>query len=103
MFAGTAHRAAVHGGSRMRRRHVAGRRATPAATLACGTHLLALVGRCLRWRGRAGTPYAVVCVQAEGYTELITQLCVWLQEITGFHTISLQPNSGSNGECHTPA
>ena len=41
----------------------------------------------------------LVVAQAEGYTELITQLCVWLQEITGFHTISLQPNSGSNGEC----
>ena len=40
-----------------------------------------------------------VVAQAEGYTELITQLCVWLQEITGFHTISLQPNSGSNGGC----
>ena len=31
------------------------------------------------------------------YAELMGQLCTWLQEITGCHTISLQPNSGSNG------
>ncbi len=31
------------------------------------------------------------------YAELMGQLSTWLQEITGFHTILLQPNSGSNG------
>jgi glycine dehydrogenase len=36
--------------------------------------------------------------QAQGYKELIESLAEWLQEITGFHTVSLQPNSGSNGE-----
>jgi len=36
--------------------------------------------------------------QAQGYGELIQSLCNWLEEITGFHTVSLQPNSGSNGE-----
>jgi glycine dehydrogenase len=36
--------------------------------------------------------------QAKGYTELFTQLEAWLCEITGFHAVSLQPNSGSQGE-----
>ena len=37
----------------------------------------------------------------QGYGELIQSLCNWLEEITGFHTVSLQPNSGSNGEYTT--
>ena len=36
--------------------------------------------------------------QAEGYTELFTQLEAWLAEITGFAAVSLQPNAGSQGE-----
>jgi glycine dehydrogenase len=36
--------------------------------------------------------------QAEGYKEMITELHDWLVEITGFHTISFQPNSGAQGE-----
>jgi glycine dehydrogenase len=36
--------------------------------------------------------------QAEGYTQLFTQLGAMLAEITGFDGISLQPNAGSQGE-----
>ncbi len=36
--------------------------------------------------------------QALGYAELFRQLEAWLSEITGFPAISLQPNSGAQGE-----
>lgn len=36
--------------------------------------------------------------QAEGYTQLFDELDEWLSEITGFHKVSLQPNSGAQGE-----
>ena len=36
--------------------------------------------------------------QAKGYEKLITDLHDWLVEITGFHTVSFQPNSGAQGE-----
>jgi glycine dehydrogenase len=36
--------------------------------------------------------------QAEGYHEMIDELCMWLAEITGFHAVSVQPNSGASGE-----
>lgn len=36
--------------------------------------------------------------QAEGYKEMITNLENWLKEITGFTGVSLQPNSGAQGE-----
>lgn len=36
--------------------------------------------------------------QAEGYSEMITELHDWLVEITGFHSLSFQPNSGAQGE-----
>ncbi len=36
--------------------------------------------------------------QAEGYREMLAQLGRWLAEITGFHTVSFQPNSGAQGE-----
>jgi glycine dehydrogenase len=36
--------------------------------------------------------------QAEGYRELITSLEKWLEEITGYDRVSLQPNAGSQGE-----
>ncbi|GAA1395853.1 aminomethyl-transferring glycine dehydrogenase [Luteococcus peritonei] len=35
---------------------------------------------------------------AEGYAELVRRLCRWLEEITGYDRVSLQPNSGANGE-----
>ncbi|MGO1354600.1 MAG: aminomethyl-transferring glycine dehydrogenase, partial [Brachybacterium tyrofermentans] len=34
----------------------------------------------------------------EGYLELITQLETWLTDLTGYDTVSLQPNAGSQGE-----
>jgi glycine dehydrogenase len=36
--------------------------------------------------------------QTHGYTEMISTLEAWLKEITGFTGISLQPNSGAQGE-----
>ena len=36
--------------------------------------------------------------QTLGYQAFFRQLESWLQEITGFHAISLQPNAGSQGE-----
>ncbi|MEX0770722.1 MAG: aminomethyl-transferring glycine dehydrogenase [Balneolaceae bacterium] len=36
--------------------------------------------------------------QAEGYHELFREIQDWLAEITGFTAISLQPNSGAQGE-----
>ncbi|MEM7549012.1 MAG: aminomethyl-transferring glycine dehydrogenase [Bacteroidota bacterium] len=36
--------------------------------------------------------------QVEGYTELISRLEQWLMTITGFDAVSLQPNSGAQGE-----
>ncbi|KAI7002433.1 hypothetical protein KC355_g9818, partial [Hortaea werneckii] len=36
--------------------------------------------------------------QAKGYTQLIDELEKDLAEITGFHSVSLQPNSGAQGE-----
>jgi glycine dehydrogenase len=36
--------------------------------------------------------------QAQGYAEMLAQLGRWLAEITGFHTVSFQPNSGAQGE-----
>ena len=36
--------------------------------------------------------------QTEGFAELLTELHDWLVDITGFHSISFQPNSGAQGE-----
>jgi len=36
--------------------------------------------------------------QAEGYAEMLGELKEWLCEITGFDAVSLQPNSGAQGE-----
>src|SRR5699024_9814232 len=33
-----------------------------------------------------------------GYLEMITQLETWLADLTGYDTVSLQPNAGSQGE-----
>jgi glycine dehydrogenase len=35
---------------------------------------------------------------AQGYAELIEQLESWLAEVTGYDTVSIQPNAGSQGE-----
>ncbi len=42
-------------------------------------------------------PFAPVS-QAQGYHEMMTELGDWLKEITGFAAVSLQPNSGAQGE-----
>ncbi len=42
-------------------------------------------------------PFAPVS-QTEGYQEMFRELESWLNEITGFHATSLQPNSGAQGE-----
>jgi glycine dehydrogenase len=36
--------------------------------------------------------------QTRGYAKLFSDLETWLAEITGFHAVSLQPNSGAQGE-----
>lgn len=36
--------------------------------------------------------------QAKGYRQLFDELDAWLSEITGFEKVSLQPNSGAQGE-----
>jgi glycine dehydrogenase len=36
--------------------------------------------------------------QTVGYQEIIENLTIWLSEITGFDSVSLQPNSGAQGE-----
>ncbi|PIB36299.1 glycine dehydrogenase (aminomethyl-transferring) [Reichenbachiella sp. 5M10] len=36
--------------------------------------------------------------QTRGYADIIDNLTKWLSEITDFHTVSLQPNSGAQGE-----
>jgi len=36
--------------------------------------------------------------QANGYTEMIEELGEWLKSVTGFAAISMQPNSGAQGE-----
>ena len=42
-------------------------------------------------------PFAPV-EQAKGYHKMFDQLSSWLEEVTGFDAISLQPNSGAQGE-----
>ncbi|MEL6122979.1 MAG: aminomethyl-transferring glycine dehydrogenase [Bacteroidota bacterium] len=36
--------------------------------------------------------------QVRGYRQMLTELTEWLAEITGFDAVSLQPNSGAQGE-----
>ncbi len=36
--------------------------------------------------------------QTEGYREVLDELSAWLCEVTGFDAVSLQPNSGAQGE-----
>ena len=42
-------------------------------------------------------PYAPPA-QTQGYRQMLAQLGEWLAEITGFDTVSFQPNSGAQGE-----
>ncbi len=50
------------------------------------------------WEAFAGLHPFAPEEQAAGYRRLIADLESWLAEITGFHTTSLQPNAGSQGE-----
>jgi len=36
--------------------------------------------------------------QTQGYQQLIDELSTWLEEVTGYDAISMQPNSGAQGE-----
>jgi glycine dehydrogenase len=52
----------------------------------------------ISYPGFAGLHPFVPASDATGYAELIQELCSWLAEITGYDTVSLQPNAGSQGE-----
>src|SRR2546425_4357938 len=50
------------------------------------------------WKGFSRIHPFAPAEQARGYQDLFQQLESWLAEITGFSSISLQPNAGSQGE-----
>ena len=50
------------------------------------------------WREVGGVHPFAPADQTQGYQELFHQLERWLESITGFAAISLQPNSGAQGE-----
>ena len=50
------------------------------------------------WRGFGGIHPFAPPSQAKGYQKLFADLEKWLSDITGFHSVSLQPNAGSQGE-----
>src|SRR2546428_13759169 len=50
------------------------------------------------WKGFSRIHPFAPAEQTRGYQELFQQLESWLAEITGFSSISLQPNAGSQGE-----
>ncbi len=50
------------------------------------------------WRNFGGIHPFAPTSQAQGYREMFDELERWLAEITGFHSVSLQPNAGSQGE-----
>lgn len=52
----------------------------------------------ITWSGFADLHPYVPLDQAAGYLELIRELEGYLAEITGYHSVSLQPNAGSQGE-----
>jgi len=52
----------------------------------------------LTWPEFANMHPFVPADQAQGYLTMISQLEEWLKEITGFTGVSLQPNSGAQGE-----
>jgi glycine dehydrogenase len=52
----------------------------------------------IMWPKFGGLHPFVPLDQAEGYQELTSRLEKWLAEITGFAAVSLQPNSGAQGE-----
>jgi glycine dehydrogenase len=52
----------------------------------------------ISWPGFSGIHPFAPEDQTEGYATLIHRLTEWLQEITGFAAVTLQPNAGSQGE-----
>ena len=52
----------------------------------------------ITWSGFADLHPYVPLDQAAGYLELIRELEGYLADITGYHSVSLQPNAGSQGE-----
>ncbi len=50
------------------------------------------------WPEFAGLHPFAPAEDAEGYRTLIDQLSAWLAEVTGYDSVSLQPNAGSQGE-----
>jgi glycine dehydrogenase len=50
------------------------------------------------WAGFGSIHPFAPAEQTQGYQEIITSLENWLKEITGFTGVSLQPNSGAQGE-----
>ncbi|MDR2788553.1 MAG: aminomethyl-transferring glycine dehydrogenase [Candidatus Accumulibacter sp.] len=52
----------------------------------------------ISWPEFAGLHPFVPLDQAQGYMEMIGELENWLKAITGFDAVSLQPNSGAQGE-----
>jgi glycine dehydrogenase len=54
--------------------------------------------RPVSWRGFSGLHPFAPPRQAEGYGRMIGELEAWLEEVTGFDAISMQPNAGSQGE-----
>lgn len=52
----------------------------------------------ISWPGFADLHPFAPLEQAQGYRELIADLEQWLAEITGYDTVSLQPNAGAQGE-----
>lgn len=50
------------------------------------------------WQQIGGLHPFAPASQTKGYQEIVTNLENWLKEITGFTAVSLQPNSGAQGE-----
>jgi len=52
----------------------------------------------ISWPGFAGIHPFAPSAQTRGYATLVEKLSGWLANATGFHSVSLQPNAGSQGE-----
>jgi glycine dehydrogenase len=52
----------------------------------------------ISWPGFANLHPFAPAEDAAGYAELVAQLEGWLAEVTGYDTVSIQPNAGSQGE-----
>ncbi len=52
----------------------------------------------ISWPGFADVHPFAPADQTRGYQELVTELELWLAEITGYAAVSVQPNAGSQGE-----